>query len=139
MLALMLALLVKTRLNDFGHMALFVKADRTLSHSFLLADFAGTACCLQFGVSVIVHSAMMEATMLPLKLSCMDLPQIRVAFCCLQNMPLLNNALECDHKHSPFLSGRQSHVTNIVDVCRRSQPPRLPLNLRSTCFGSIKC
>ena len=38
---------------------------------------------------------------------------------------------------SPFSSGKQSHVTKIVDVCRRSQPPRLSLNSRSTCFGSI--
>ena len=69
------------------------KAERTWSHSFLLADFAGTACCSHFGVSestifveapntstesFLLHSAMMESKMLPLKLSCMDFPRIRV-------------------------------------------------------------
>ena len=69
------------------------KAERTWSHSFLLADFAGTTCCSQLGVSestifmevpntsnesFLLHYAMMEPKMLPLKLSCMDLPRIRV-------------------------------------------------------------
>ena len=71
------------------------KAERTWSHSFLLADFAGTVCCSHFGVwgqpffvkapntsteSFLLHSAMMESIMLPLKLSCTDFPWIRVRF-----------------------------------------------------------
>ena len=67
------------------------KAERTWSHSFLLGDFAFPACCSQFGVSestifmeapnsstesFLYHSAMMEPKMFPLKLSCMDFPQI---------------------------------------------------------------
>ena len=69
------------------------KAERTWLHSFLFGDFAGKACCLQFGVSestifveapnsstesFLYHSAIMEPKMLPLKLSCMDFPRIRV-------------------------------------------------------------
>ena len=73
------------------------KAERKWSHSFLLGDFAGTACCslvVQLvGVSestilveapnsstesFLYHSAMMEPKMLPQKLSCMDFPRIRV-------------------------------------------------------------
>ena len=69
------------------------KTERTWSHSFLLGDFAGTACCSQFGVSestifveapnsstesFLYHSTIMEPKMLPLKLSCMDFPRIRV-------------------------------------------------------------
>ena len=50
-------------------------------------------------------------------------------------MPLSNNAEECDHVRSPFSSDKLSHVIKIVDVWRRSQPPRLSLNSRSTCFG----
>ena len=64
------------------------KAERTWSHSFLLADFAVTACCSESTIfveapntsteSFLLHSAMMESKMLPLKLSCMDFPRIRV-------------------------------------------------------------
>ena len=37
---------------------------------------------------------------------------------------------------SPSWWDKQSHVTKIVDVWRRSQQPRLSMNSRSTCFGS---
>ena len=50
----------------------------------------------------------------------------------LQNTPLFNHALECDHMHN-----KHSHVTKIVDVQHQTQPPRLSLNSRSTCFGSM--
>ena len=74
------------------------KAECSWSHSFLLADFAGTAswsflfALRSFGVnhflgsakyfdsieSFLLHSAMMDSKILPLKLSCMDFPRIRV-------------------------------------------------------------
>ena len=45
--------------------------------------------------------------------------------------------MECDHMRSPFSPEKQSHLTKVVDVCRRSLPPRLSLNSQSTCFGRI--
>ena len=128
------------------------KAERTWSHSLLLADFAGTTCCSQFGVSestifvdapntstesFLLHSVMMEPKMLPLNLSCMDLPRIRV------QLLLFYRIRHCKITHwnkticVRLSSGKQSQLIKIVDVCRRSQPPRLSLNSRSTCFGSI--
>ena len=82
---------------------------------------------LQLKVSFTIPT-MMEPKMLPLKLSCMDFPQIRVHLLLFTEYAIVK---------SLFLSNEQSHMTKIVDVCRRSQPPRLPLNSRSTCFGSI--
>ena len=38
---------------------------------------------------------------------------------------------------SPFWFDKQSHVTKIIYVQRRSQLPRLSLNSLSTCFGSM--
>ena len=44
---------------------------------------------------------------------------------------------ECDHASSPFWFDKQSHVTRVVNVWRRSQLSRVSLNSRSTyCFGS---
>ena len=46
---------------------------------------------------------------------------------------------ECDHVRSAFQFYKQSHVTEIVNVCHHNQLPLLSLNSqsRSTCFGGL--
>ena len=64
-------------------------------------------------------------------LSSMDFSRIRVH-------PLLFRIhhWSCDHMCSAFWFDKQSDVIKIVDVWSRSQPPRLSLNSRSTCFSN---
>ena len=135
--------------NNFVHVTLFVKSkgERTCSNCFLLADFAGSACGLQFRVNHLVeaHSAttesfnistMLESKMLHLNLSSMDFPWIRVC-------PLLfpENTIDksCNgmwpHAFT-FFVWQTKHCDQIIDVCHRRQPLCLSLNSWSTCFGS---
>ena len=45
---------------------------------------------------------------------------------------------EYDHVRSTFRFGKQSHVTEIVNVWRHNQLSLLSLYSRSICFGSMK-
>ena len=128
------------------------KDERTCSHFFLLADFSGSVCCSHFGVSHLMGalntttenpdagsppSAMTESKYFLLSFHLWISRELEFALCYLQNTPLFNHALQCDHMRSPFWFDKQNQVTKIVDVWSRSQLPQFSLNSRSTCFGSI--
>ena len=101
----------------------------------------GTACCSRFRVNHFRGSLKYFNSKFSFTFrKCFHVwtsRELEFALCSLQNTSLLNHARECDHMRSPFSPDKQSHVTKIVDLCRRSQPPRLSLNSRPTCFGSI--
>ena len=108
------------------------KGECTCSNCFLLADFPGSACGLQFGVNQLVEahssttksfniSAMMESKMLHLNLSSMNCPWIRVC-------PLLFPENTIDKSctgmwpHAfTFFVWQTKPCDQIIDVCHRRQ------------------